>query len=494
MTYKITHKNSTVSGTPPTAGDIDVGEIAINAADAEIYTKDANGNIRKFQNTATGTAAGVQFTQSGTGAVQRTVESKLQDVVSVLDFIPQSEHAAIKAGTSITDVTTYVQSALDSGAKSIKIPEGTYVTTGVEIKSTSVVEEVIGQGMPTLKLTAGTSRVALLVNKSLVRVENLILQSTGTNSDGYNTVGLKMPSRAYTIFRNIRAYNFSLRGLQIIQCVYATFENITVQGCTYGISFERDPSNNVQCTAYTLTNAYITGCTRGISQNGSVNPIYTQCLMEYCGDAVASEGAFHAAGGGGVLINCYWEANYRNVYASDAGLEFVGKYQLTATAPDIVSYAAAAFDLRGTTDLGSNKIKTRFLAPDDFSGYDLQFGTNLIAPLAGGSVKFGDTTTETLTGTAVANTWTTVKAIPATEMTGTTQQKAAYFYTIYTGYSDLGTGFDCGTIFNDTLRSFTGTTPSWLRLNSQNIQVNLASSSYGLLYKLVLHRIFPGTV
>jgi hypothetical protein len=84
MSLKITHKNSTTAGTPPSAGDIDVGEIAMNAADAELYTKDTAGNIRKFQNTTTGTADGVQFTQSGTGAVQRTVESKLQDVVSVL--------------------------------------------------------------------------------------------------------------------------------------------------------------------------------------------------------------------------------------------------------------------------------------------------------------------------------------------------------------------------------------------------------------------------
>jgi hypothetical protein len=86
MSLKITHKNSTAAGTPPAAGDIDVGEIAINAADAELYTKDLNGNIRKFQNTTTGTAGGVKFTQAGSGAVQRTVDSKLKDVVSVKDF------------------------------------------------------------------------------------------------------------------------------------------------------------------------------------------------------------------------------------------------------------------------------------------------------------------------------------------------------------------------------------------------------------------------
>jgi hypothetical protein len=54
------------------------------------------------------------FTQSGSGAVSRTVSAKLQDVVSVLDFIPVAEHAAIKALTSTTNLATYVQAAVDS--------------------------------------------------------------------------------------------------------------------------------------------------------------------------------------------------------------------------------------------------------------------------------------------------------------------------------------------------------------------------------------------
>ena len=128
MTYKVTHKNSTVSGTPPTAGDIDVGEIAINAADAELYTKDAAGNIRKFQNTTTGTAAGVRFTQAGTGAVQRTVESKLQDVVSVKDF------GAV--GNGVWDDTAAIQAAIESGAACVFFPKGTYkVTSPIQLRS-----------------------------------------------------------------------------------------------------------------------------------------------------------------------------------------------------------------------------------------------------------------------------------------------------------------------------------------------------------------------
>lgn len=135
MSLKITHKYSTAAGTPPASGDIDVGEIAINAADAELYTKDNAGNIKKFANTDTtglyGSADGVNFTQAGTGAVQRTVESKLKDVVSVKDF------GAV--GDGVTDDTAAIQAAINTG-KPIFFPLGTYATNGL-------IRAVNGQGI-----------------------------------------------------------------------------------------------------------------------------------------------------------------------------------------------------------------------------------------------------------------------------------------------------------------------------------------------------------
>jgi hypothetical protein len=63
------------------------------------------------------------------------------------------------------------------------------------------------------------------------------------------------------------------------------------------------------------------------------------------------------------------------------------------------------------------------LLPDDISGYDLNIGENLVAPLSGGSVRWGESTTETIKGTVPANTWTTIKSF-GTEMNGVNNEKA----------------------------------------------------------------------
>lgn len=63
-------------------------------------------------------ASQVTFTQDGAGAVQRTVEQKLNETVSVLDFGADN--------TGVSDAASAIQLALDSGAKRVSMPAGTY--------------------------------------------------------------------------------------------------------------------------------------------------------------------------------------------------------------------------------------------------------------------------------------------------------------------------------------------------------------------------------
>ncbi len=97
------------------------------------------------------------FIQAGANTKQRTVESKLQDLVSVLDFIPQSEHAAIKARTSTYNATADIQKALDNGGR-IYFPEGTYLIKGtLFVKYSGTV--LVGAGLGNTIITADNTFV-----------------------------------------------------------------------------------------------------------------------------------------------------------------------------------------------------------------------------------------------------------------------------------------------------------------------------------------------
>lgn len=88
------------------------------------------------------------FTQRGTGAEARTFLEKARDFVSILDFIPVAEHAAIRAGTSTYDCYASIMEAVNShdfnngnpatlyksGAK-IYFPHGRYLcNTTIDLK------------------------------------------------------------------------------------------------------------------------------------------------------------------------------------------------------------------------------------------------------------------------------------------------------------------------------------------------------------------------
>lgn len=91
------------------------------ATDVDIWTVDdiySEGALSMQELLSSAGSSLVGFIQSGTGATYRTVQSKLRDIVSVKDF------GAV--GDGVTDATTAIQAALNSGATKVYVPAGTY--------------------------------------------------------------------------------------------------------------------------------------------------------------------------------------------------------------------------------------------------------------------------------------------------------------------------------------------------------------------------------
>jgi hypothetical protein len=245
MSLKIVHKNGTIAGTPPATGDIDVGEIAINAADAELYTKDTNGNIRKFQNTTTGTADGINFTQAGTGAAQRTVDSKLKDIVSIKDF------GAV--GDGVTNDRNALQSALNTG-KNVFIPDGVYLFNS-SVSYTAHGQAIYGSGNNSV-LKSGSGSVYIITNgKNNVSIHDLKVVGTSTNG-GYQINGGSQNvtiSRIYWYQGQQRVWLFACGQVKVLDC---TFDN-TGYGVIQQLNFSSSHVLVANCLANNMANDFV---------------------------------------------------------------------------------------------------------------------------------------------------------------------------------------------------------------------------------------------
>lgn len=130
----------------------------------------------------------ITYTPAGTGAVSRTVQSKLRDVVSVKDF------GAV--GDGVTDDTAAIQAAINSGF-SLIFPSGTYMAHGLT-QSTS------GQ------VFTATGAVVIKKNAS-----GVLLTSTGNNVE---INGISFYGDAASPVYTGDNLNFSGNNVRLINC------------------------------------------------------------------------------------------------------------------------------------------------------------------------------------------------------------------------------------------------------------------------------------
>jgi hypothetical protein len=136
----------------------------IKAGDAfEQYVTDANGNPVLATNTDFENSL---FTQAGTGAVPRTLVSKLRDVVSVKDF------GAVGNGT--TNDSAAIQAAVATGSD-VFFPKGTYYAPGLNIEFAVTDQTIFGSGWNSILKEA---RVTL--NKRDAFLRDIALTGSGT--------------------------------------------------------------------------------------------------------------------------------------------------------------------------------------------------------------------------------------------------------------------------------------------------------------------------
>jgi parallel beta-helix repeat protein len=207
-------KNSSTAASVPGSGDLVQGELAVNVADKRLFTKNASGTVVEVGTNPSaltvassvtaasfsGPLSNLQFTQAGTGAVARTAQSKLRDVVSVKDF------GAV--GDGVTDDTAAIETCIAAagvGATIVFAP-GMNCLLASELDLTVSGQRLIGYGATLTKAGSFTGSGMIRCAATNVTVEGFTFN--GTDKTKFATITSAGAAEGFTVLNNV-VYNCS---------------------------------------------------------------------------------------------------------------------------------------------------------------------------------------------------------------------------------------------------------------------------------------------
>lgn len=208
---------------------------------------------------AASAATATNFTQDGTGAVQRTVTSKLKEVISIKDF------GAV--GDGVTDDRNALIAALNAvkarGGGSLFIPKGIYLISKGQVFIDCNID-IFGEGSSVSVFRyqdeSSDTRADFLntVNpNTVVQTHNISLRDLGITS------GLGAGGSNYTICShlcvfvtsgNVTFSNCEFKNSRFFGTVVSYSKNVIVSGCRYS-TIARDGFHSDNCD-----NVIVTGC------------------------------------------------------------------------------------------------------------------------------------------------------------------------------------------------------------------------------------------
>jgi hypothetical protein len=195
--------------------------------------------------------------------------------MSLFDFIPETEQAAIVARTSTTDTTAYFQAAIDradsEGGGCICVPAGTYRVNGTIQLKKKVTLEGAGQRGSILQHTGTGNCLESIwpINSSTavdIRVRSLGIVNT---QGGLNTgAGIYEQGGTYVAFEDLLIENFKY-GIVLNQSELVDIDLCTIQMQSLASIWLVNGWDIVEAAAYSFTNRIsVTRCQLNVASDG----------------------------------------------------------------------------------------------------------------------------------------------------------------------------------------------------------------------------------
>jgi len=264
-----------------------------NSSGSTIATYDNLDGINDFSTLVTSAALAasngsslVGYLPAGSGAVATTVQTKLRQTVSVLDF------GADPTGSA--DSTTAFTNAQGSGQVQVYIPPGTYLLNGLNLLDGV---SLIGAGKNAVRINqklAGTPAINVITNATVNphQIKNAQLS-------GFTVWGATSPTVAAVYMEATTPY--AIWNSTFDYCAQNTYSalsmetNAIVFQCKFTIQSENTLGTAVKTVAeYSLFDLFLTQCNGMALEDSNFNNTYTRLI---------SDGAYSSSGHGTVFIN-----------------------------------------------------------------------------------------------------------------------------------------------------------------------------------------------
>lgn len=356
LTVQATQPIRTLAGYPSNSGT--PARLYVNS-DYSIQVQNRNGSVVYSAPAATErysdavisgiNASQVVYDPAGTGAVATTVQAKLREIVSVLDF------GADKTG--VTDSTVAFQAAIDSlptNGGTVYIPSGSYLISTLNIPNDPKTVNLIGESMNGVELKMATAAGPVIRKvQTPGRITGATLQNftiranTASDKTNLNHIAMFLSGWNNSFFRNIayRSYTATTGAgsvgifMKFSGYPYLTYQNvcegINVQ-VSYGpsrcISLDNNGTNvfnnpnifeirdswfyalggcdiiihGYDNTGTTIRNVEFEDCPGATAIGLSQNTLVEDCWFELMGANITTNSTATVDGSGSVILNNYF--------------------------------------------------------------------------------------------------------------------------------------------------------------------------------------------